>query len=730
MPQDKEKYIKVTDNRKTNIVTGKPLSSKARKHAEIPYDTVESIIFNARKHGVDPARALAIGLQETGYKKENQHNPFMLGNYNPYGDIIDESMKFMATKNKEAKRLGKKTEEEEIQVYNGTGPLKDKGLMYGIDTNKNPINTLENPVYGKTVKQLRDSVIMQNPEILKLINMGNKGSVPKLKCGGKKTRKMADGGINKVPTMQSSQLATKFAQANNLPQKALAENGLAKSTLGGVSGSSGIGANGGAIMAGADLLSDTVTGALETRKQDYTDNRINPEESMRKNANLDVAGDITKTTLKGAAAGTAIMPGLGTIIGAGVGLVGSGLKNILGSKKRQAERAEAKDEWSSNWLNSSVKGLSTQSYKNGGMKPLMTNMPKSMAQGGRITGAGGPKEDKITKKIEDGSFIVPTENGEKALELGRQYLGWEDGENANRNYPGTEVKVSDGEVLFTPEEVSILSYNGVDVDSLAPNSNEKLEKGMATGGYKYNNASGTYEWDETAAGDDPGYGSDTKTEVNSPPAMQSAQASSVPIKPVTTEEPESMFDKLANYLSEVAGALQIDASIDGSRKAGAMPDVNVSQYLKDLATEQRKDAQYGLEPGAKSAMLSSIERDKRNTNNAIVNRGGTAGEVMSNLQGTLSTGIDKSLQIELSDAAEKARKKGVYAGTVGQLAGQDFDSKRVALENWMQWQDVNAGLLNAGISNIVGVRKLRAELDAMKKIGNNKVDFSSLIPKG
>ena len=53
------------------------------------------------------------------------------------------------------------------------------------------------------------------------------------------------------------------------------------------------------------------------------------------------------------------------------------------------------------------------------------------------------------------------------------------------------------------------------------------------------------------------------------------------------------------------------------------------------------------------------------------------------------------------------------------MGGQDFDAKKIALSNWMQWQNVNAGLLNAGISNIVGVRKLRAELDAQKKIGNS-----------
>lgn len=166
-----QRNIKITDNRKTNIATGEPLQSNRRKNAEIPQDAVESIIYNARKHGVDPATALAIGLQETNFRPDSMSNPFMMGNYNPYGDIIDESMKFMSEKNKYAKKLGKKTDEDIIQAYNGYGTVRNAGKMYGIDTAKSPIDMNTNPLYGKTVKQLRDSVIMQNPEILKMLGI-------------------------------------------------------------------------------------------------------------------------------------------------------------------------------------------------------------------------------------------------------------------------------------------------------------------------------------------------------------------------------------------------------------------------------------------------------------------------------------------------------------------------------------------------------------------------------
>jgi len=159
--------IKIKDQRKLDMATGKPMSDRNRMHANINSEDIEGIISAAKKHGVDPYTALAIGLQESGYKEDNMRNPFMLGNYNPQGDVIDESMRFMAEKNKYAKRLGKTTEEDTIQAWNGYGTIKGTGKMYGLDL---PLNMKENPVYGKRVINLRDSVIKTNPEIVKLVD--------------------------------------------------------------------------------------------------------------------------------------------------------------------------------------------------------------------------------------------------------------------------------------------------------------------------------------------------------------------------------------------------------------------------------------------------------------------------------------------------------------------------------------------------------------------------------
>lgn len=171
------KKIKIKDTRKVDMVTGKPLSPGMRFDAEVDSDYLEYVIDKAKKYGNDPLTAIAMNLAETRFDLNEMHNPFHLGNYNPQGDVIDESMKFMADKFKTAKRLGKIKDEDIIQVWNGLAQLKDKGTLYGIDTNKTPIDTKLNPVYGKRVVNLRDSVIKTNPEIVKLVN--------KYKDGGK-----------------------------------------------------------------------------------------------------------------------------------------------------------------------------------------------------------------------------------------------------------------------------------------------------------------------------------------------------------------------------------------------------------------------------------------------------------------------------------------------------------------------------------------------------------------
>lgn len=107
-----------------------------------------------------------------------------------------------------------------------------------------------------------------------------------------------------------------------------------------------------------------------------------------------------------------------------------------------------------------------------------TSQKKS--EGGKIEGPGGPKEDKIDAKMKEGTFIAPAENAKVAMEIRKKFLGDKGNKKAKlQQGGGVDVKLSDQEVSFTPEEVALLRRNGIDLNALAPNAEpeNKLQKG-------------------------------------------------------------------------------------------------------------------------------------------------------------------------------------------------------------------------------------------------------------
>jgi hypothetical protein len=73
-------------------------------------------------------------------------------------------MLFLKDKMDYGKKLGKKTEAELIQAWNGYGKITPKSeyggnMYYGIDVSKNPINMNKTPVYGDRIIDIRENVI-------------------------------------------------------------------------------------------------------------------------------------------------------------------------------------------------------------------------------------------------------------------------------------------------------------------------------------------------------------------------------------------------------------------------------------------------------------------------------------------------------------------------------------------------------------------------------------------
>jgi len=214
---------KPTVTKETPIVKEETGIHPAPPHPMILKDADQDVMINvikaAKRQGVDPYTALAIGAQETGMRKDLKNNPlFNNSSINltkaggPHPEAIDDDMKFLKQKFELGKRLGKTNEADLIQGWNGYGKLpqnvdmdkisneisnevvnrgyeaesdmpkeehddmvnqlykkyRKPTIMYGIDINGIDFN--KNPIYGKRIIDIRENRIKKDPKIVALVN--------------------------------------------------------------------------------------------------------------------------------------------------------------------------------------------------------------------------------------------------------------------------------------------------------------------------------------------------------------------------------------------------------------------------------------------------------------------------------------------------------------------------------------------------------------------------------
>lgn len=165
--------IKVKDGRKMDLASKLPITDKNRKDVNVDPNYAKTIVTEAKRQGVDPYTALAMAHQESNLQEDE--NPFRLYGGGKTDDPIKEGIGFLKEKLNYAKGLGKKTEPEQIQAYNGYGKISAKSedksnKYYGIDVSKTPIDMNKTPLYGQRVIDLRDNVLKKNPDIVKLVD--------------------------------------------------------------------------------------------------------------------------------------------------------------------------------------------------------------------------------------------------------------------------------------------------------------------------------------------------------------------------------------------------------------------------------------------------------------------------------------------------------------------------------------------------------------------------------
>lgn len=374
----------------------------------------------------------------------------------------------------------------------------------------------------------------------------------------------------------------------------------------------------------------------------------------------------------------------------------TGFGGITGTSKRQLKDQEeiAKAEASKGYFRDAINYMDKTSFHNGGNK------------GGEIHGKGGPKSDSIKLTAKDGSFFVPAENAEHANSLGREYLGWSKNKTAKKDNGGSEVNVSNGEVIFTPEEVGTLRYYGIDLNELAPNADADKKLDFDQGGLK--DSEDLIPVDKSKEILD---------------FAKETQDTSVDLKNERINKLPKLKD-WAKYAPELASTIQAVGGASGLMAAGKKPDLTISKSLEKLSAETRRLSNFGYEPAVLNSLNNQIENVRRDISKSATDSGGSPMVQMAKLQNLLSTTIDKKAGLTFSNAQEKSRKWADSMRVDLLKSGQEFDINKTNISDWKENQGVFSELLSAGISNLIGARQLKEEQKTIKEIGNSNPTFS------
>lgn len=190
------------------------------------------------------------------------------------------------------------------------------------------------------------------------------------------------------------------------------------------------------------------------------------------------------------------------------------------------------------------------------------------AKGGEIVGKGTGTSDSINAEVEEGSFVVPAKHAHVGKMI-KEALGKKKHEKATLHQKdGVPVKLSNGEILFTPEEKEeIESEMGEEtLEALAPEAEEN-EEGKAKGG-----------------------------ELSAAKALKILHDKEVNGKPLT--------DKQRRYMGWVAG---------GSKMAtgGEVDDDYAKKELAKLEAEKKNAAKVASDKELMNKKISSQKEEER-----------------------------------------------------------------------------------------------------------------------
>ena len=395
---------------------------------------------------------------------------------------------------------------------------------------------------------------------------------------------------------------------------------------------------------------------------------------------------------------------------------------------------------------------------------------QKLVKGGKVVGPGGPKDDKVVATKQPHSFIVPAENAEAAMKIGKDILGWKDGQKASlkEGKGAADVRLSDGEVSFTPDELMTLKQKGINVEALAPNAKAPEKDGVPLGNSNVADSNNTIPAGQSKS-------NTGKSQIMNPELTVGASAVMNPnVTPtIPNEKLKALFrkdggsipkykkgtpkggveDSVQNVQDDAAsmsagtedpglktiadpkagGKRSFDASslLTGSNIAGlAGMAGGLFQFLEgrkqlkkdvlpirtvdpNLVARQQKadqEAKYGMDPTAKSLATSDIDA----TYNAARESATTPNDIRQALDATNKSKLNLAVESEKL-RAEKARYANSFAPVLAQYRDKATDD---AMRWFQKRQEAGADMMGAGIGNFTSAIRYMANADQAKKIDN------------
>jgi hypothetical protein len=167
--------IRIDDSRRVKYASNTPVDPNTDLvSGDYRSNIIQDIVNAALKNGVDPNTAIALAMQESKIGNTDENLGHIVGG-SYRGNEANDMTKTMSDKMHEGRKLGRKSDEELLQMYNGTGkvfPTTEQDYhgykmkkIYGVPIPKQGIDMGKENLYGKQIVDIRDNVIKKNKTV-------------------------------------------------------------------------------------------------------------------------------------------------------------------------------------------------------------------------------------------------------------------------------------------------------------------------------------------------------------------------------------------------------------------------------------------------------------------------------------------------------------------------------------------------------------------------------------